>query len=1166
MARSEDLKKFRETSFITYLENNGMSFDSEIAKGEKVKLCSSDDFTDVAKEFEEKYGYDKAPVMIGHVGGFYVTASLAGLSEQISATKPYVLFFDRKDANVQNAIYNTLLLKSCSSREQYICKLFNISPADIIKALKPSLYVDYIEEVLSEEYDFHGLTRKEKKEVIQELYEQDKEKIDLEIKENHINRIFIDQILEQDFNLTKIAKYAQKKKYDANEHYELLKKHAMKFMTKKEQEVFLKLASHITSYLSRGDNYQDLIYYLTEDIKKNGDYHILANDDIFEGYQDLFTGRGSYVKFVSGIDISTQKGVEKLEEILKRDGFIGDSVKENDFDIDLAFIPHMNQLKEAYPLLKKHVQDYIMVYRDESKKNNYFVTNSTATLDEKTLESIGASFIEEERKKRVELKNLSPVEERDGYPLLMFMAGSNFGNIYHSEVDTNNMIDMAIANHVDTVYIQGLIYSTYYHFQTSRRLLTDPTYETLDSRLQAAQKVIKKLNKAGIKVVYQMGDEEYNLYQDLFKIYTREQGVKGNDFLKREDVKSKFDWVRPIIIQELIPYMIRSGEDVAGLYTDEETHTNVSRVCNAIKRYKEGLPLGDASKIIKPEFLEDSDMFRVVYSTIDNYSEKDPAIAVNLISSNGRSAKGSSSVVKNLRLYQSGVVDQSKLVKIPQLSVDGKKPFMSISYSGDEFTMNVPQMINDSYYMENPQLLSGIKEHVLQDPTYKRVTQITAKPNYPGGWMISGDIRERMVIVPYYKRVKEVMDYVQRTGKGFEPKTISSFNDWHIGSLAERPDYAVKFLDYLFYECNPTGLLFNGDQQQGSNYGKYPNEARHTGANSMTQQMISHNKLIRPYMREAFGVIQGDFGIESDSCDRFVDDSISRKIIDHLASVGLIENNQGIFHNTARIKRGIDYKTVDLKLPRYLKPYEEKIREKLSKIINLDHIDIVRGNHEGNSDWNFKGYDEIELLRQELSNLQDYSGSDVDLTLTEFFVNGRGDFVNAPYGFRTINGYNMIYSHSFKGGGNSSPTISASRWLSRMAPNLPRIDIINAAHYHMFETSVIDNTLINITGSSSGQSGYEQNLGYSSQPLFVIERFLPDGRISMETIGTEFLDQYQIQNPEIKAKGLDNFIQECMTEKATIFDKEQPKQVQKIYQRKLVPKAPNKIIGPDIDE
>ena len=1164
MARSEDLRKFREKNLISYLESNGMTFDAEIPKGEKVKLCSSDDFSGMIEDFQEKYDGERAPIMIGHVGGFYVTASLAGLSEHISNTKPYVLFFDRKDANVQNAIYNTLLMKACTSKEQYICRLFGLSSVEMVKALKPSLYVSYIEEVLKDREELKDVTsKKEKKDILKTLYEQDAKEIDKEIKKRFVNHELIDELFKKEFSLTKIQKYVKNKKYDEQDHYEHLLKYTKNKLTKREFEVFRKLASHMTSYLARGDNYQDLVRYLTSDIKKNGERHILANDEIFEGYKRLFPSKGSYVKFVSGVDISTQKGVQKLEEILRRDGFIGESVKENDFAIDLAFIPHMNQLREAYPLLKKHVQDYIMLYKGDGGKNNYFVTNSTATLDEKTLDSIGATFIKKERKNRRELKHLSEIEQREGYPLLMFMAGSNFGNIYHSEVDTNNMIDMAIANHVDTIYIQGLIYSTYYHNQTSRRLLSDPTYETLDSRLQAAQKVIKKLNKAGIKVVYQMGDEEYNLYQDLFRIYVREQGVKGNNFLKREDLRSKFDWVRPIIIQELIPYMIRSGEDICNLYTDEETHTNVSKVCHAIKRYKEGLPLGEESGLIKPEFLEDNDMFRVVYSTIDRYSQEDPSIAVNLIASNGRSSKGNASVMKNLRLYQSDVIDKSKLVRTPQLFVDSKQPFMSIAYQGDEFTMNVPPMINDSYYMENPELLPGIKEHVLGDPTYKRVTQVSSKPNYPGGWMISGDIRERMIIVPYFKRVKEVMDYVQRTGKGFDQKTVGIINDWHIGSIAERPDYAVKFLDYLFYHCNPTGLIINGDLQQGSNYGKYPNEARHVGANSMTQQMVSASKLMRPYMREGLGIIKG--GFEGHTENGLIDTATSREIMDHLSKIGLIEERQGIYENATRIKRGVDYKTVDLKLPRHLKPYEKDIREKLSKIVNLEFTDIAEGNHEANSDWNYKGYNEIELLRQEIENLKAYSGSDIDLTLTEFLVNGKGDFVSAPYGFRTINGYNTLFSHSFGKGGGASPTVGISKWQSKMAPHLPRIDIINGAHFHCFETSVIDNTLITVTGSSSGQSGFEQNLGLSSQPLFVIERYLPDGRICLETIGTDFLDHYQIQNPYIRAKGLDNFILECMTEEATVFDKEKPKQIQKLYQRKLQVKAPNKVIGPDID-
>ena len=130
-----------------------------------------------------------------------------------------------------------------------------------------------------------------------------------------------------------------------------------------------------------------------------------------------------------------------------------------------------------------------------------------------------------------------------------------------------------------------------------------------------------------------------------------------------------------------------------------------------------------------------------------------------------------------------------------------------------------------------------------------------------------------------------------------------------------------------------------------------------------------------------------------------------------------------------------------------------------------------------------------------------------------------------------------------------------------MAPNLPRVDQVNSAHFHMFESKVVDNTLVTTTGSGSGQSGFEQEQGLSSQPLYVIQRYLEDGRVVTETVGPKFLDQYQIQNPYVKARGLDNFIQDCMTEEATIFARKTPEQIHKIYQRKLVPRKPNKEIG-----
>ena len=1164
----EKRNTFKEQRITTFLKKYG-NVSSTLNLDEKIKLCSIDDFNSVAEKLTEKYYEEKAPTIISHVGGFYVTASLAGAITQNakSNSKTNILFFDRKDGNIQNAIYNTLLMHVCKTKEEYITTLFGLDEIDIVKCLKPSLYVSYIEEILSENNDFSDLNKSEKKAKIKELYELDSNALDKIIKKEYISTSLVDSILESDFNLGKIVKYASKKPYDVNNHYKLLVRKSTGKLDNDILNLFKMIASNMCEYLNRKNNYNDLIKYLSTDIKNNSKYHILANNSVFNGYKSLIKKRGNgSVKFASGIDISKEEGVQKLKNILVSEGIITND-KEH-FPIDIAFIPHINLMKEAYPFIKENVEEYINLNKTNGKGRNNFSVNSTATLSVRDYKSIGAEFIKEQRENRCELTHLSKIDKREGFPLISFIAGANFGNIYHSEIDTENMIDMAIKDGVDTVYIQGLLYGTYYHHQTSRRLLTDPGYESLDSRLKAAKKIVKRLNDAGIKVVYQMGDEEIHLYQDMFKIYVREQGVSGNNFLEREDLRSRYDWVRPIIIGELIPYLIRSGEDVTNFYTDEVKETRVSKICHALKLYKDNLPLGELSKYINPEYLKDTDMFKVVFNTVDNYNKNDKALSIDLLSNPNYSyitqyGKPNIGAIKTLRYHQTGSVGNDSIEKIPQLFVDSRQGFMSIAYQGDQATINVPQMIDDSLYIENKGLLPGIKEHILEDPTHKRVTQIQTRPNYPGGWTINGDLRERMIIVPYYKRSREVMEYVNKNGTPLQMQAVGYINDWQTGSPTERLIYNVKAMDYMFYEGHITGIFGNGDFQQGWNYPKFANESRHLGSSSVTQQMVSDVKLLRPFLRDGMGVIKDGF-VKDDE----IDSHISDKIISHLASEGLIKHNTGLYQNMDTLRRDIDYKTVNLNLPDELKPYEKSIRDKLTSTINLLFVDLIEGNHEYNTDWNNKGYNEIELLRQELESLKTYTGSDVDITLTEFLVNKNGDFVNAPYSFRTINGYNNVNGHAFKPagkGGGVSPTVAMAKYLDQMAGFSNRIDRANAAHYHIFETSVIDNKLLTITGGGAGQSGFEQNLGYASTPCYVLDRYLPDGRIVIETIGPKFLDEYKIQNPYIKEKGLDKFIEECITEEATIYDRDEPKKLQKLHQRKLVAKKPNDIIGPKID-
>ena len=55
-------------------------------------------------------------------------------------------------------------------------------------------------------------------------------------------------------------------------------------LSKEHKELFEPIAISMTEYLAKGDNYSDLVKYLSKDIQKNGDNHILCNNRVYNGY------------------------------------------------------------------------------------------------------------------------------------------------------------------------------------------------------------------------------------------------------------------------------------------------------------------------------------------------------------------------------------------------------------------------------------------------------------------------------------------------------------------------------------------------------------------------------------------------------------------------------------------------------------------------------------------------------------------------------------------------------------------------------------------------------------------------------------------------------------------------------------------------------------------
>ncbi len=1164
-SKATRLKKIKEQNIIQFIKkyNNEEAFNFDI-KG-KMKLTSSDNFANSVNELAGKFEGADYPVIIGQVSGFFETATLAGLMANNckSRTKPFLLFFDKNNNNIQNAIFNTLLISSCESKEEYLINVFQLSDIEILKAFDPKLYEK--EFTKAEEENTKALEKEEEPKNIETiiLEKYDKEKIR--------------EILNKKYTLAKLEKYVSTKEYNKEAHLAQLLAAVKSNLTKEMYDYFEIIATNMCNYFAEKDNFSNHLDYLVKDIKRNKKTHILDNDEVYEGYSDLISKNGTgNIKFLPNLDISDPKDIVRLEEILNAEKIISKDIDKHKFPIEVAFIPHLRRFKEAYPLLKNNAQYFIETQREHGKKDDSgnYIYQRTSTLFNPNFGRETVDF-GKEIKDLSQSSKLQELEKLDGYNFIS-IGGINIGYIYTSYPDLKKIIDMAKVDKVDVAFLQSLIYSEHKRYQTKRRNLTDTNFPDLDSRLKAGKQLIEDLNVSGIKVVYQMGDEDENLREELFYTYFHKELKKNKNFLEREDTDEMHDWIKNIIYEDLIPYLIRSGKDIT-VYYDENGNkkTRIGEICSYISAIKYGTPLGDLTNLvdefgnplIEEQYFRNTDNFNIVNETIVDFDKNNTRISVDMIanpnfSSETQYANPDAGILKRIKDYQDGAI---KNHDNPQVLLDSRQGYMGANVIGGRYghlALNTPQLTDDLMYLDKD-MLDG-RKRVKSDPVHKRVTQPQNRMNFPGSWHVSGDLDGILRLTPYWRRPREVMDFVQKIGQPLPKRVEMHVNDIQTGSITERLATTLKYYDMAFYKYGADVLSYLGDIQQGWNYDRFPVESRHTGAQSVTQQTVDVLKLQRPWVVNAFGVVPPKL-FEVNEKDINIDEKTSNMIVDYLYEKDLIEKKDTEYSYVYSIKKDVNYK--DIKLPERLKPYENHIKRRLNTIKYLELILIADGNHEKNTDKLQRGYKPLEALKTQLEEFKNFSDSDVDIKYAEFIINSEGDLVEGSYCYSEINGYNKLSSHNFrtpsKGTGGSACRNMAN-WLESIGQEYRNIDIIEQGHLHNFEAAVLNEKLYIVIPGMAGQSGFEQNLGYCSHPRGLIKIYWPDGRISLDLISSNALDNWEIINPEIRKIGLDNHIKNCLRQEAVIISSDQPNEYHQPVQREIIPATLTKKIGPSV--
>ena len=134
---------------------------------------------------------------------------MAGLMEGTcrKRTKPSVLFFDRNINNIQNAIFNTLLISMSNNKEELLTDLFALDNVDIVKAFEPKIYDKLCEKVITENEQFKNTTPTEKE-------------LDAYLENNYISKDVVSVILNESFTIKKLKTFLLEKKYSLSNSYD----------------------------------------------------------------------------------------------------------------------------------------------------------------------------------------------------------------------------------------------------------------------------------------------------------------------------------------------------------------------------------------------------------------------------------------------------------------------------------------------------------------------------------------------------------------------------------------------------------------------------------------------------------------------------------------------------------------------------------------------------------------------------------------------------------------------------------------------------------------------------------------------------------------------------------------------------------------------------------
>jgi len=832
----------------------------------------------------------------------------------------------------------------------------------------------------------------------------------------------------------------------------------------------------VGSYIHAYDQFSDFVQGVFGNVTRNKKTYYLTSKRRFDALRKIVTfpngkqGNGYAVHMINQ-NMARAAAVGKVRKIV-RDYF---PTKKGENPINFIFVPDPVELTGAVPFIADNA-DFVVTRNNE--RDRVIVVADATELVPTSHQVAGLGKYKKLQRQRKPIKGLADAPVCEGLERTLFMTHLEIGSIYSDEAAIEDMIDIANGRGATLWVTSAALFGPKIYRGKKERQLLDPEYASLDAQLRKFMYYVERFNG---NVIYVLSPVDWENMVDLKTIFIKELNARKtgkiqfdlNISQREQDFLTQFEEPGRVIVQHYYPTLLRLGED-PGLYTEEVNVEGGAGHNNVRYMTREGISIVDMVRAMERRANQKAPTGkdREVFAAIERGWENNPKLSVFDDYSGfdhletGTGAKGERP--RPLRVF-------------PDTRMTGKtaytKPFQTLAQimclrSGGTLDVAEPIVVDVQQFWQLIRMTStGVAlstSHMVDDRRYFDANFSTAA----------------------FKR------------------TPGS----HVHKRCTKPKPTINI---------PSATLVSGHPEKRLAYEMYPpmvvdqvrKRAKDKGLRDVSICVYHDTQLGNYTERLAFQVKAMDYAFHERGCSCYL---------------GLGDRGHGWNYRDFPLDASPGFISISAQ--------KKAIVELSRPYFTLPQVRLwgeVEGNHEKNSDWGHQGRHYMDRIEEALKTHCLESGHEIALAFPQWLQLKNGDLVRAPFGFARINGYNVAFAHKFHAhknvGSLDVPVEIAADWKRFMGSTVKDVDICLAAHYHRAEVLQEHNTLFCMLGGQAGNSGYEFERQFTSEPTTTIMTIEASGVVRFEFLPDSTLEGYAVKNPVVKKRGLDEFIQDAIS-------------------------------------